>query len=288
MKMKAAVLREQGKPRPYATSMPMTIEEVDLDPPGPGEVLYKIIGAGLCHSDLSTIENLRPRRMPTIPGHEAAGIVEAVGPGVVNFKPGDHVISVFVTSCNDCRYCSGGRPNLCQSSFGSRADGTLISGARRLSLNGEPIYHYSGLSVFAQYAVVSQNALIRIPEDIPLEDATIFGCAVVTGVGAVLNTAQVPPGAQMAVVGLGGVQALQIQGEVGRGLQRRGERFGEELFVTTQGGVFHAARLEENDRGGQAGSDCGASGRGCLLRSRLAERPAECDGLTEPLDGWSA
>jgi alcohol dehydrogenase len=220
MKMKAAVLREQGLPRPYATSQPMTIEEVDLDPPGPGEVLYKIIGAGLCHSDLSTIENLRPRRMPTIPGHEAAGIVEAVGQGVVNFKPGDHVISVFVTSCNDCRYCDRGRPNLCQGGFASRNNGTLLSGARRLSLNGEPIHHYSGLSVFAQYAVVSQNALIRIPKDIPLEDATIFGCAVVTGVGAVLNTAQVPPGGQMAVVGLGGVGMNALMGGVLAGAER--------------------------------------------------------------------
>ena len=220
MKMKAAVLREQGLPRPYATSMPMTVEEVDLDPPGPGEVLYKIIGAGLCHSDLSTIENLRPRRMPTIPGHEAAGIVEAVGPGVTSFKPGDHVISVFVTSCGDCRYCNRGRPNLCQSSFASRNNGTLVSGERRLSLAGEPIHHYSGLSVFAQYAVVSQNALIRIPEEIPLEDATIFGCAVVTGVGAVLNTAQVPPGGQMAVVGLGGVGMNALMGGVVAGAER--------------------------------------------------------------------
>ncbi|MGE0418943.1 MAG: zinc-dependent alcohol dehydrogenase family protein [Acetobacteraceae bacterium] len=218
--MKAAVLREQGRPRPYATSKPMTIEEVDLDPPGPGEVLYKIVGAGLCHSDLSTIENLRPRKLPTIPGHEAAGIVEAVGPGVTALRPGDHVISVFVTSCNDCRYCNGGRPNLCQSSSASRADGTLISGARRLSLGGEPIYHYSGLSVFAQYAVVSQNALIRIPDDIPLEDATIFGCAVVTGVGAVLNTAQVPAGGQMAVVGLGGVGMNALMGGVVAGAER--------------------------------------------------------------------
>lgn len=220
MKMKAAVLREQGLPRPYATSMPMTIEEVDLDPPGPGEVLYKIIGAGLCHSDLSTIENLRPRRMPTIPGHEAAGIVEAVGPGVEAFKPGDHVISVFVTSCGDCRFCNRGRPNLCQSSFASRNNGTLVSGARRLSLNGEPINHYSGLSVFAQYAVVAQNALIRIPEDIPLEDATIFGCAVVTGVGAVLNTAQVTPGSQVAIVGLGGVGMNALMGAVVAGAER--------------------------------------------------------------------
>lgn len=220
MRMKAAVLREQGKPRPYAASKPMTIEEVDLDPPGPGEVLYKIVGAGLCHSDLSTIENLRPRRLPTIPGHEAAGIVEAVGPGVTGLKPGDHVISVFVTSCNACRYCNDGRPNLCQSANASRADGTLITGARRLSLNGEPIHHYSGLSVFAQYAVVSQNALIRIPSDVPLEDATIFGCAVVTGVGAVLNTAQVPPGGQMAVVGLGGVGMNALLGGVIAGAER--------------------------------------------------------------------
>jgi Zn-dependent alcohol dehydrogenase len=205
MKMKAAVMRVQGKPRPYSRSQPMTIETVDLDPPGPGEVLYKIIGAGLCHSDLSTIENLRPRRLPTIPGHEAAGIVEEVGPGVIGLKPGDHVVSMFVSSCGDCRYCNEGRPNLCQSSSAARAEGTLVSGARRLSLNGEPLNHYSGLSVFAQYAVVSQAALIRIPEDVPLEDATIFGCAVVTGVGAVLNTARVPPGGRMAVVGLGGV-----------------------------------------------------------------------------------
>ena len=198
----------------------MTIETVDLDSPGPGEVLYKIIGAGLCHSDLSTIENLRPRRLPTIPGHEAAGIVEEVGPGVTGLKPGDHVVSMFVSSCGDCRYCNNGRPNLCQSSSAARADGTLVSGARRLSLNGEPLHHYSGLSVFAQYAVVAQAALIKIPDDVPLEDATIFGCAVVTGVGAVLNTAQVPVGGRMAVVGLGGVGMNALMGGVVAGAER--------------------------------------------------------------------
>ena len=220
MRMKAAVLREQGKPRPYVQSMPMTIETVDLDPPGPGEVLYKIMGAGLCHSDLSTIENLRPRKLPTIPGHEAAGIVEAVGPGVTALKPGDHVISVFVSSCGDCRYCNQGRPSLCQSALGARNAGTLVSGERRLSLNGDPLYHYSGLSVFAEYAVVAQNALIRIPDEIPLEDATIFGCAVVTGVGAVLNTAQVKPGSTMAVVGLGGVGMNALMAGVVAGAER--------------------------------------------------------------------
>src|SRR5580692_11474723 len=220
MKMTAAVLRTQGLPRPYATSKPMTIEQVDLDPPGPGEVLYKIIGAGLCHSDLSTIENLRPRKLPSIPGHEAAGIVVQVGPGVTAFQPGDHVVSVFVSSCGDCRYCNNGRPNLCMSSFTARAEGTLTSGARRLRLNGELLHHYSGLSVFAQYAVVMENALIKIDDDVPLEDATIFGCAVVTGVGAVLNTAQVPPGGQMAVVGLGGVGMNALMGGVVAGAER--------------------------------------------------------------------
>lgn len=220
MRMTAAVLREQGRPRPYAQTSPMTIEEVELDPPGPGEVLYKIIGAGLCHSDLSTIEGLRPRRLPTIPGHEAAGVVEEVGPGVTGLSRGDHVVSVFVTSCGECRYCAGGRPNLCQSSFSSRTEGTLISGARRLRLNGEPLNHYSGLSVFAQYAVVAQNALVKIPDEVPLEDAAIFGCAVVTGVGAVLNTAQVPPGGRMAVVGLGGVGMNALMGGVIAGAER--------------------------------------------------------------------
>jgi len=220
MKMTAAVLRTQGLPRPYATSRPMTIEQVDLDPPGPGEVLYKIIGAGLCHSDLSTIENLRPRKLPSIPGHEAAGIVAEVGPGVTAFKPGDHVVSVFVSSCGDCRYCNNGRPNLCMSSFTARTEGTLASGARRLRLNGEVLHHYSGLSVFAQYAVVMENALIKIDDDVPLEDAAIFGCAVVTGVGAVLNTAQVPPGGQMAVVGLGGVGMNALMGGVIAGAER--------------------------------------------------------------------
>ena len=221
MKMKAAVLRTQGLPRPYAQSNALSIEQVELSSPGPGEVLYEIRGAGLCHSDLSTIEGLRPRKLPTIPGHEAAGIVRDVGPGVTAFKPGDHVVSVFVSSCGDCRYCNAARPNLCQSSFGARTEGTLLSGARRLAADdGSDLFHYSGLSVFAEYAVVAENALIRIPEDIPLEDAAVFGCAVVTGVGAVLNTAKVPPGATVAIVGLGGVGMNALFGALIAGAER--------------------------------------------------------------------
>ncbi|MFV0491146.1 MAG: zinc-dependent alcohol dehydrogenase family protein [Pseudorhodobacter sp.] len=205
MKMKAAVLYEQGLAAPYETSQPLRIEEVTLDPPGPGEVLVEIAAAGLCHSDLSTIEGLRPRKVPTVMGHEAAGIVREVGDGVTRLRPGDHVVAVFVSSCGECRYCSDGRPNLCTSSWKARAEGTLKSGERRLSLNGAPLHHYTGLSTFAEYAVVAENSLVSITKDVPLEIAALFGCAVVTGVGAVFNTGRVRPGQSAAVVGLGGV-----------------------------------------------------------------------------------
>ena len=221
MKMKAAVLRAQGLPRPYATTHPMLIEEVELDPPGPGEVLIEIVGAGLCHSDLSTIENQRPRPLPIIIGHEGAGIVREVGAGVERLKPGDHAVSVFVSSCGECRYCFRGRPNICPSSFSARAAGTLTSGAKRLrDADGQSINHNSGLSLFAQYAVVMQNSLVKIDADIPLEDAAIFGCAVMTGAGAVINTAQLRPGEEVAIVGLGGVGMSALLAAVAAGAER--------------------------------------------------------------------
>src|SRR5579871_3466218 len=143
MKMKAAVLYEQGKPRPFATSKPMVIEEVELDPPGPGELLLQIGGAGLCHSDLSTIEGLRPRKLPAVGGHEGAGIVRALGEGVTGLAVGDHVVTLFVSSCGACRYCAEGRPNLCDASMSARSAGTLLSGERRLHFSGarkEPLH----------------------------------------------------------------------------------------------------------------------------------------------------
>lgn len=205
MKIRAAVMYEQGKPTPYVVSRPLVVEDVELDGPGPGEVLVQIAAAGLCHSDLSAIAGMRPRAVPTVVGHEAAAIIREVGPGVTNFKAGDHVVMVFVASCGHCAHCYGGRPNLCESSWEARTRGTLQSGARRLRVGDTVLNHYTGLSVFAEYAVVSQNSLVRIDHDIPLEDAAIFGCAVVTGVGAVVNTAKMPFGSTVAVVGLGGV-----------------------------------------------------------------------------------
>ncbi|UPY36980.1 zinc-dependent alcohol dehydrogenase family protein [Sediminicoccus sp. KRV36] len=221
MRMKAAVLQAQGLPRPYAETRPMSIEEVELAPPGPGEVLIEIAAAGLCHSDLSTIENQRPRPLPIIIGHEGAGIVRALGEGVTGLAEGDHVVALFVTSCGDCRYCVRGRPNICAASFDTRAKGTLMSGARRLKrLNGEVVNHNSGLSLFAQFAVVMRDSLVKIEKDIPLEDAALFGCAVMTGAGAIFNTARLRPGEEVAVVGLGGVGMNALLAAVAAGASR--------------------------------------------------------------------
>lgn len=205
MKTRAAVLHEMGKPPPYAKSKPLVIEELELEAPGEGEVLIQIKAAGLCHSDLSVMNGSRPRPMPMAIGHEAAGEVMEVGANVKDLKAGDHVVVIFVPSCGHCLPCMEGRPALCEPAAVSNNDGTLISGATRLSLNGKPVYHHVGVSVFAEYAVCSRNSLVKIDASLPFEEAALFGCAVLTGVGAVVNTAQVPPGTSAAVIGLGGV-----------------------------------------------------------------------------------
>ena len=205
MKITAAMLYEQGLPRPYAKSQPLRIVTVELTEPGEGEVLVKVMGAGLCHSDLSSIDNSRPRSLPTIPGHEGAGIVADVGKGVADLSPGDHVVFVFVPSCGQCRNCVRGRPNVCMVWPELRAKGALLTGGQRLFKDGKPIAHYSGISCFAEYAVVARSSLVKIDKSVPLVDAAMFGCAVQTGAGAALNTAGVRPGDVVAVVGLGGV-----------------------------------------------------------------------------------
>ena len=220
MKMKAAVMYQQGLPKPFAQSKPLVIEECDLDGPGPGEVLIEVAAAGLCHSDLSAIEGLRPRPLPIVIGHEGAGIVRECGPGVEGLPPGDHVITVFVPSCGHCRHCVRGRPNICASGTAARAAGTLLSGAKRIKVNGQSINHGSGLSLFAQFCVVSRNAVVKIDKDVPLDVAAIFGCAVMTGAGAVFNTARLQPGENIAVVGLGGVGMNALFAAVAAGAER--------------------------------------------------------------------
>jgi alcohol dehydrogenase len=214
MKIKAAVLNAMGAQPPYAQSKPLAIEQVDLDPPGPGEVLVKIAAAGLCHSDLSVINGDRPRPTPMVLGHEAAGIVQELGPGVDDLKRGDHVVLIFVPSCGHCLPCAEGRPALCEPGAVANTAGTLLSGARRLHRDGAPLHHHLGCSAFAEYATVSRRSLVKIDPELPLDEAALFGCAVLTGVGAVLNTARVVPGSAVAVVGLGGVGLSSVLGAV--------------------------------------------------------------------------
>ncbi len=220
MQIRAAVLRAMGAPMPYAQSRPLAIETLELAPPGPGEVLVRIGAAGLCHSDLSVINGDRPRPMPMALGHEAAGVVEALGAGVTDLVRGDHVVLVFVPSCGHCAPCAEGRPALCEPGAAANGGGTLLSGERRLSRGDAPINHHLGCSVFAEYATVSRRSLVRIERDLPLHQAALFGCAVLTGVGAVVNTAHVQAGSSVAVIGLGGVGLASVMGAHAAGARR--------------------------------------------------------------------
>jgi alcohol dehydrogenase len=220
MKIKAAVLYEMGLPEPYAQSRPLKVEEVDLESPGEGEVLVKMAAAGLCHSDLSVLNGSRPRPLPMVIGHEASGVVEEVGPGVSDLAPGDHVVFVFVPSCGHCVPCAEGRPALCEPGAAANVAGTLLSGERRLHKGEASLSHHVGVSCFAEYACVSRRSLVKIDPTLPLDEAALFGCAVITGVGAVVNTARMRPGASVAVVGLGGVGLNALLGARMAGARR--------------------------------------------------------------------
>ena len=268
MKTRAAVLTRTGAPAPYAQSRPLEIWEVDLAPPGPGEVLVRVAAAGVCHSDLSIINGERPRATPIVLGHEAAGVVQALGEGVTDLEVGDHVVLLFVPGCGNCAPCAEGRPVLCEPAAQAGAAGTLLSGARRLSRGGGSISHFVGVSAFAEHAVLSRRGVQKIDQRIPLDVAALFGCAVMTGVGAVANTAHVQPGQTVAVVGLGGVGLSGVMGAVAAGAARviavdlsdeklaLAHRFGatdtvnasapdavEQVRALTSGGVDHAFEM---------------------------------------------
>ena len=220
MKIRAAVLETIGAAAPYAQSQPLKIREVELAPPGPDEVLIRVRAAGLCHSDLSVISGDRPRPVPMVLGHESAGEVVECGPGVTDLAPGDRVVLVFMPSCGCCMPCMEGRPALCEPGAASNGAGTLLSGARRLSLNGQPVYHHVGVSCFADYAVVSRRSCVKLEADISFEEASLFGCAVLTGVGAVINTARLQAGTTAAVLGLGGVGFSALLAAVASGARQ--------------------------------------------------------------------
>jgi len=202
-----------GAEPPYAESKPLEIVELELAGPGPGEVLVEVGAAGLCHSDLSVINGSRPRVMPMALGHEAAGTVADVGPDVTSLSVGDHVVLAFVPACGHCGPCRAGRAALCEPGAAANAKGTLLSGAIRLADgSGQPIYHHLGVSAFSDRIVVSERSAVKVDPSLPFETAALFGCAVLTGVGAATRSAQVKPGDRVAVFGLGGVGLAAVLG----------------------------------------------------------------------------
>ena len=211
--VRGAVLREMGLPRPYAETRPLEIVELRLDPPGPGEVLMRLRAAGLCHSDLSVIDGSRPRVMPMVLGHEAAGEVVACGPGVTSVEPGDHAVLTFVPACGDCGPCRAERAALCEPGAAANTAGTLLTGARRWhDGGGGDLHHHLGVSAFADHAVVAESSIVRVDDDLPFEVAALFGCAVLTGVGAAVDAAGLRGGETVAVFGLGGVGLAAVLG----------------------------------------------------------------------------
>ncbi len=212
MKVRAAVLRELGLPQPYAQSRPLTLETLELDPPGPGELRVRMLAAGLCHSDLSVIDGNRPRVMPMVLGHEACAEVIELGPDVTGFAPGDRVVLSFVPSCGHCAPCASGRAALCEPGARANLAGTLLAGQRRWHDPQQALNHHLGVSAFAEYAVISARSAVKVPHDLDPAIAALFGCAVLTGVGAAINCAHVQPGQSVAIIGLGGVGMAALLG----------------------------------------------------------------------------
>ena len=211
--VRAAVLVRSGDSGPYAQTRPIEIQELNLAAPGPGELRIAIKAAGLCHSDLSVINGDRPRPVPIALGHEAAGEVVEVGPGVTDFVLGDRVVLAFVPSCGECPKCLSGRAALCEPGAAANTAGTLLGGERRWSTaDGDPVNHHLGVSAFAEQVVVSERSAVPIPDDLPYEVAAVFGCAALTGAGAALNAAEIEPGQTVAVFGLGGVGLAAVMG----------------------------------------------------------------------------
>jgi alcohol dehydrogenase len=244
MRVRAAVLAEMGLPQPYAETRPLRITELELDPPGEGELQVRVRAAGLCHSDLSVIDGSRPRPMPMALGHEAAGEVVAVGTGVTDFAAGDHVVLAFVAVCGHCDPCAAGRAALCEPGAAANGAGTLLSGARRW---GDGVNHHLGVSAFAEQIVVSANSAVKVDPDLPFELAALFGCAVLTGVGAALNATSIKPGESVAVFGLGGVGLAAVMGAIHAGADVVAvDRVAEKLALARELGAVHAIAADDS------------------------------------------
>jgi Zn-dependent alcohol dehydrogenase len=219
MKITAAVLDQFGAERPYAKSRPLRLAELKLDEPGPGELLVRIDAAGLCHSDLSAVNGDRPWRMPLAVGHEAAATVVRPGSAQSRFEPGDRVVLAFLASCGECVRCAGGQGFLCAPGAQANREGRLLTGGRRLFQEGQGVFHHLGVSAFADHAVIDERSAVKIAPDVKPEIAALFGCAVMTGVGAVTNTAGLRMGESLAIWGLGGVGLAALLGGIAAGAQ---------------------------------------------------------------------
>src|SRR5579859_2355775 len=205
MKVRAAVAWEAGKPH--------SIETVDLEGPRTGEVLVEIKATGLCHTDKYTLSGADPEGLfPAILGHEGAGVVVDVGPGVASLKKGDHVIPLYTPECRQCKSCLSGKTNLCTSIRATQGKGVMPDGSSRFSIGGKPVLHYMGCSTFSNFTVLPEIALAKVREDAPFDKICYIGCGVTTGIGAVIYTAKVEPGANVVVFGLGGIGLNVIQG----------------------------------------------------------------------------
>jgi len=250
LRTNAAVLYEAGKARPYANSRPIVVEELKLEGPGEGEVLVEIHGAGLCHSDLSVVNGSRLRPLPLVLGHEAAGIVREVGGDINDLSPGDHVVFGFLPICGRCNHCRGGRPSSCTAGQAANAAGTLLSGARRFrTAAGRELHHHQGVSAFSRFTVAARQSVVSIDKRFPLDIAALFGCAVMTGVGAVTNTARVQPGESVAVFGMGGVGLSAIMGAVANqaAVIIAVDTMGPKLELAARIGATHTVHAGEHD-----------------------------------------
>ncbi len=207
MKTRAAVA--------WAAKQPLIIEEVDLQGPKAGEVMVKLVATGVCHTDAYTLSGEDSEGVfPSILGHEGAGVVVEVGPGVTSVAVGDHVIPLYTPECGVCKFCRSGKTNLCQAIRATQGKGLMPDGTSRFSKNGQTLYHYMGTSTFSEYTVLPEIAVAKINKAAPLDKVCLLGCGITTGIGAVLNTAKVEPGATVAVFGLGGIGLSVIQGAV--------------------------------------------------------------------------
>ena len=207
MKARAAVAVEAGHP--------LVIEEIDVAAPKAGEVLVQMVATGVCHTDAFTLSGDDPEGLfPCVLGHEGGGIVVEVGEGVTTLSPGDHVIPLYTAECGQCKFCLSGKTNLCSAVRATQGQGVMPDGTGRFSLNGKSLYHYMGTSTFSEYSVIAEVSLAKISPAAPLDKVCLLGCGVTTGIGAVINTAKVEPGATIAVFGLGGIGLSVIQGAV--------------------------------------------------------------------------